>query len=1372
MNPLIPRFIQTQYKNKKYFGGQNAVVLFADISGFTPLTEKFMTFGKEGAEILSGILDEIFIPLINAVYENHGFITGFAGDAFTALFPKDKALNALNASIKIREYFNKNGVKNTKWGDFSFGVKQGLTAGKIEWLTAGNSEIQTYAFKGEGMYNAPKSEKKADPGEIIFDDSILELIQNRAEFENKSENYYILKTLKEKIKIKKQKPEKINEEILRKFVPDEILNVKFSEFRKIVSIFIAFKDFPNLNQCRNFIQTALNLLIQYGGSLNSVDFGDKGANMLIFFGAPVGREKIIEKSVNFIYALKEEYPDIKAGINYGMVFSGISGNENRSHYHCLGDVINVSARIMTSCEEGEIRISSKINEKINTLFETENLGKFKFKGKSEEKEICLLKEKRKKENQFTFTGRIIGRKKILNSIREKSRDLISSGKFRGIISLFGEAGIGKSRILYEFYSEIEDEFTILLMKSDEIIKESLNPAAYALKDFFQIEDNLSEDENKILFEKKFSHLIESLNKKNETDITSNLIKLKSFLGSILNIFWKDSLYEKSEPEMRFNNVLFVLKEFLKGLSLIKPLIIMVEDLHWLDDDTKKFFSNFCLNIEDYPVMILTTSRYSDDGSKPELGISDDTEQEEFDLNHFDYAETVEMIESILEEESADEVYKFVFEKTEGNPFFTEQYTAFLKENSFISFSGEKYILSGQHTDLPDDINSLLTARIDRLPIELKELTLIASVLGKEFESEIILEMLRIMFDLNKALTSIIPKEQRADIFGFLDKYGDFSSLLEMGEKESLWQTISSVKYMFRHALLKDTAYEMQSRLRLRNLHRFAAEAVHYFVSESRPRYKELAYHYETAEVKSKAAFYLEKAADYSKERYENIEAADLYIRLKKQISDPEKLLETDINIGDMYEIIGKWTECEVLYNNVIDESEKIGNLSLISVGMGRLAKLILKKGETERAFKLINKSYEISIEIGDKKQEMLCLGVLGQYYWRTGSYTEAEEKFRKRLQLAEELNDPNIAASTLSNIGNCNFKSGNLDEALEYYNRALEIAERNNYKTGIHQAVGNIGIIYRNKRKYDKALECYKKKLEIAEETHSMREIGRALGNIGLVYWNLGKYEKAMKYYKSKMKISRELGDMRETAIAAGNIGLVYHDRRDYAKAEENFKLQMDIAKRINDKTCLANAASCLGNLYIDLMEYDKASEFLSLKLDLVKYKGKTRELSNLYLLFSTLKTASGDYEEALEYAEQGLEIAVQIDELYLKTAFLYYKALCFYKMKSYKEALEMIEQSIETSKHLRVDSEKYLLRSLEIKIRYYDDKEKTAESFLELLDEIRGERHNEAEIYYELYCITGSEDYRLKGIEIFKELDSKNPLPSYKERLNELKSE
>ncbi len=181
MKNLIPHFIADKFKEGINNGEFNAVTMFMDISGFTPMTERLMKEGKEGAEVLSFILNNIFTPVVDSIYNREGFISIFAGDALTAIFPIDDFMKAIFSALEINKIFKEQGFQKTRFGDFELSVKLGLSFGNVNWGILGIDSHKTFYFRGEAIDSCAKSEHHCNKMDIILDNKLYQKVSNNIE---------------------------------------------------------------------------------------------------------------------------------------------------------------------------------------------------------------------------------------------------------------------------------------------------------------------------------------------------------------------------------------------------------------------------------------------------------------------------------------------------------------------------------------------------------------------------------------------------------------------------------------------------------------------------------------------------------------------------------------------------------------------------------------------------------------------------------------------------------------------------------------------------------------------------------------------------------------------------------------------------------------------------------------------------------------------------------------------------------------------------------------------------------------------------------------------------------------------------------------
>ncbi|MDD3627532.1 MAG: adenylate/guanylate cyclase domain-containing protein, partial [bacterium] len=561
MKKFIPQFIYERYLLREYHGVFRAGSMFFDIPGFTGLTEVLMKNGKEGAENLSEIIDKIFIPIINIISKRSGFITTFAGDGATVIFPgKEGISSSLLASNEIIEYFKKNKLFSTKFGKFPISIKIGLSSGNVSWGILGIEDHKEFYFKGNAVEGCARSEQKCEKMEVIFDNNVLKEVKDFVKTEKIGNGYFKLKEiiLKEK-EVEEIKTVSLNKKIISKFIPDTVINyTQKGEFRDIVSVFVKFKDPGTFKKLNMYINEIIVKARKYGGYLNHIDFGDKGSNLLVFFGAPISYEDNILRASNFAKEILNMETSI--GMTEGTVYSGIIGNERRCVYTCLGDVVNLSSRIVMKTIPGEIWIPESLSLKIKDNFETSSVGKIEFKGVSKPLSIFKLGEAHNIKNDDFFSGEMFGRIKELKFLNKFIKPIFKN-KFSGITYVYGDAGIGKSRLIHEFTENLKPGIETCLMQCDGILKKSLNPFIYFLNDFFKTINAKTNEDKLKLFEDVFNNFLSGLKNISATEkefFINELERTKSIIGSLIGLTWKDSLYEQLESKSRFNSTIFTL----------------------------------------------------------------------------------------------------------------------------------------------------------------------------------------------------------------------------------------------------------------------------------------------------------------------------------------------------------------------------------------------------------------------------------------------------------------------------------------------------------------------------------------------------------------------------------------------------------------------------------------------------------------------------------------------------------------------------------------------------------------------------------------------------------------------------------------------
>ncbi len=1235
MHNLLPEYILENYKNNRFEGEFQAFTMFIDISGFTSMTEKLMRSGSDGAEILSNILKDIFKSTVSHVYESGGFISTFAGDAFTAIFPKvndtsqtNEAQNILYCSERILTRFKEKPIQKTKYGDFEFNVSVGLSSGKVNWAIVGRKDKSFY-FRGEAIDGSAKSEKIAGNNEIIIDNNFKEFTNtNYIETESISETSEYLRITKfkniELIKSESKtgfKHSDFTKEIFsKKFFPNAVFKVKEpGEFRNVISTFISYDGISNNKHLDGFFTIIIDTINHYSGYIENFDFGDKGGVVACFFGAPVSYEDNIDRALNFILSLKlkiDKDPDLKSmlkyrfGMTYGKVYSGIIGADERCQYSLLGSKVNLAARLMMKAGWKEIWTCNDIYQSLKERYNFEKLSNQSFKGFEEKITPYKLIEAQKSGFVEQSGGKMVGRdvemQRMLDFIK-----VIFSGEFAGVIYVNGEVGIGKTRLVNEFKKEIESKHKLnwFYCSNDEILRLSLNPFKYFLINLFKQSTENSIDDNKksfnevidTLLNKLRNELPEEINKDEVQQVCSELERTRSILGAMVDLHWEESLYEQLDPQLRFENTLFAFYNLVIAECMLQPVIIEIEDAQWLDKDSMELLSVIARNIKNLPLTILISSRYLDDGSKFSLKLEDEVPQCNIELTYLTSKGIKDLAEQILENKIDENSVLFLEEKTNGNPFFVEQLVMDFNERNvwqkkddllLISFTSKWSKEAGDYKSsliseevIPSTINSVLLSRFDRLKSEVKHVVQSASVLGREFEVQVLSRMLK---GDNKIIKEI-----------------------KSAEEEQIWTLINELKCIYKHALLRDVVYNMQMKARLRELHKLAADSIKelYGDDKSLSRLEQYAYHFGIGNniVNENNDIILTEENLKNINHKKNVEQ---YLDLQKNLADVcEKGCRYDETIN----------KCEM----VVNISRLLGNKELEIDYQIKNGKILGHKGIWDKATEFFSEALKIAEDLVDKDRIANCNATLGEHECFKGNYKKATSYLERALKIYKELNDEEGVGRIIFDIGTVYSFLGNNDRAMEYYEKSLKIFESINSKKGISLLTANMGSIYKFQGQYQKSLEYYEKSLKIFKEIGNKLHITQILQNIGTVYSDKGDFDKASEYYTDSLNISKELGFKEGISQVTSNMGFIFRYIKQYQKALEFYDKAINIAKEIGVKYDLANYLIDKAELLYILKKFDAANklnnEGLQIAIDLAYeayvFKGK---MLSLMIEFST----------------------------------------------------------------------------------------------------------------------------------------------------------
>jgi len=1203
----IPYFILEKNAKSIRTGQFGAYCLFIDIVGFTKLTTNLMAQGTLGAEQLSDTLNKLFGPLVDHVYQRDGFIPYFAGDAFLAFFEAENTStnleHCLDLAAGIQDYFSK--TEDPDIADIE--IKIGLSYGQVDWGICGAEEgKKTYYFRGEAIERATEAQKKSAGGEVVLAADLMpakaawiQVLEDPSYI--KLDNYPLAQ--KKSTAPKKQNGKNKYAASIAEFIPQQIIDYQLKgEFREVVSVFISFKGVDNHASADPFFAGVRALTESFSGYFKEIDFSDKGGVIVILFGAPVTFENNVERALEFILAFREEInigsydPSLKfkAGIANGLCFTGMLGGTHKKQYVALGTHVNLAARLMSYSKWGQISVARGVQQEDGFVFQRK--GKVHYKGIEKAINTYTLEVKSNVESQFK--GHFIGREEEEELILRFLKKNTLKKSNPAFIKIYGEAGIGKSRLIHEIEKQLVQHKKVRwhTCQADQILKKPFNPIIYFLKDYFDQNPKHTHAENKQHFEAKLDYFIEEFETEGDEGNAQQLSRIRPVFNALLGFDTKDTLWEELDARAKFNAIIKSVVYIFKTISRKEKLIVEFEDLHWFDESTMAFLKKLIEEVDDSPIAIVCTSRYRDDGTKPAMIANEFLEDEGFallevDLNQLSKDAIHQYSEKKLKGKVSQRFSKFLSRTTNGNPFYLEQIIEYLVESDLIHQEDEAWHIKDEEISISSSINSILMARVDRLSEQVKETVKTAAVIGREFEIPVLNEVMKTNVALKPTKLSPHPLQEQ----------------IKAAEKGQIWSAINELKYIFKHSLLREAVYNMQLKSNLRNLHQSIGEAIEQLYKNNlSERYADLAFHFEEAEKHTKAIFYMKKAADYARKNFQNKRALMYYGKLKAYVDpirEPEEYAKILLRESEILELVGRWNESLVLLREANIYAEKTKNQILLGRTKNQLGKLLVLQGNYDEAKFILETAMKIFKDFNDEIGLFKAYGNLGDLFFRKADYDDARAYFEKSISLAKDFKD------TFT----------------------------------VTQIVSNLGLTYMNQSLYDEAIECQVEQLALCEQRGDRNGMAILNTNIGIVYSEINDHEKALPYFEKGYELSHELGNKQMEAIAIGCLGNIYQQRGNYAKALELYTIDLKLCKELGDKRGIAIVNGLLGELLIATGGFTEAKGYLADQLHYSQELQYQKGITKAYISLGQVHFFEEDYQNAITAFSQCIEIAESI---------------------------------------------------------------------------------------------------------------------------------
>ena len=564
-----------------------------------------------------------------------------------------------------------------------------------------------------------------------------------------------------------------------------------------------------------------------------------GDGIMAIFGAPIAHEDHARRACHAALSIQETMKlysnevmsewhvdfSTRVGLNSGLVIVGSIGDDLRMDYTALGDTTNLASRMESMAPAGSILVSKDTQRLAKHFFTFKALGSLAVKGKGQPVETYELLGIGAVDTRLDAAAargltKFVGRERELESL-SRALDKVEAGTGQ-VIGLVGEAGVGKSRLLFELRTTLLDRPHIFLAGHCLHFGGSMAylPVLDVLKSYFSITEHIKETTIK-------RQILDRIRKLDE-----RLTYILPPIHELLSLSVDDESYLKLEPRQRRERTFEALRDLFIRLSEQEPVILVIEDLHWVDKTSEDFLTYLIGWLANTRILMILL--YRPDYTHPWANRS---YYARLGLDELPAAARYQLLELLLPGAPATAGLRdFVISRAGGNPLFIEELTNALEEKEYIKRGADGYTLSKQVSEIqvPDTVQGIIAARIDRLEEDLKRTMQVASVIGREFSFSI--------------LDSITGAKEH------LKKHLQELQGLEFVYEETLFPEL---RYIFKHALVQEVAYNTLLLKRRREIHGKIGQAIETLYAERLEEFYEmLAYHYARSDYGDRAFTYL------------------------------------------------------------------------------------------------------------------------------------------------------------------------------------------------------------------------------------------------------------------------------------------------------------------------------------------------------------------------------------------------------------------------------------------------------------------------------------------------------------------------------------
>lgn len=1031
---------------------------------------------------------------------------------------------------------------------------------------------------------------------------------------------------------------------------------------------------------------------RYGGTVDKYS----GDAVMALFGAPQALENHEEMAVRAALAMQEVIRQFSAtlqkergfsvqmriGLNTGEVLAGLVGGLNTRSYTVMGDTVNLASRLESAAPVGRILASVHTVQDLQAIFDFEPPQLITVKGKSEPIAVYLVAgEKAERGRVRGISGLhapMVGREVEFSRLQAIFQEAVGENVWRAT-AVTGNAGIGKSRLKREFVAWVTQAFPQAQILSSRCFTHTRTTPYYFVAGLMRSLFHLNATVPPETAVTQISHSLRQFSP--DLDATEQAYQIGS-LASVLGLTISGNPLTHLTPEQRRDRTFLSLERILLAASGVRPLLLLIDDLHWADALSLDFLERLLQLIQQKQTAGHTAHFFI--LSRPPENTESALSRILAQLNHpphwacpltaLDSAQSERLVTALLDQQIPPALLQLIQEHAQGNPFYAEEILrSFIEDGTLERNGGNQWRVTRPVADvkIPGSVQDIIAARLDRLPPENKRITQRAAIIGRTFWQQL--------------LTQLTDTESVEPTLMLLE-------LRQLAERMNQSQLAEDWEWVFHHVLIQEVAYSAVPKAVRREIHWQVAQALEEQYHDNTGFLLPLiAYHYEEGNLPEKAIEYLQKSAEQAASQYANEDAIAYYGRAlslldalaaeapltpnqleqqytlllgrvnvlhltgrrDEQLADLERLqlladtldkteyqAEVSLRFADYYHAISDYATAVALAQKAVTYAETDAYIPQKIEGMSAWARSLIFQGNLDTSLKLAKETRILSKQALDLDHESAALSHIGIIHYYRDEYQQAQMAYEAALTIARQSRNMQNQAACLTNLVSATYKSGDLSQALFYAEEALKISRLIGAKSTEVSTLVNLGASHHGLGNLDAAQKYFNHSLRLSQILQDRFNESLSANNLGLVLYELDDFSQAEKYARMAVKIDRSIGDQigqgYSLTTLARILSIINPD-----EAVRHHKAAIAIRQTTNQEAAITDNLAGLADIAWQQGKIDDALDYSQKTLNQIKKYGinGAEYPLRVYLTCINLLDALGKTEEATRLSTSAYQL-------------------------------------------------------------------------------------------------------------------------------------